>query len=265
MWIEPLKENLIILEEKVIKNTARCPLQYVLADSKMKKYLLVIGKTEVQKFYIRRAILYQEEWYAQFSKYSFRLNAPIYCWEEKNELKVLYYFFDDVAFTKNNRPLEYINEIYANDAKILVCTDENIRLILDSFLDTWPPEYHKSICELPLYKKLRDKIASQHSLMTCLEHGDYTINNILMRHSGDIYLMDFEFAKRNQPIGMDKMDFMRTNAGKCRKTDYYGINKIKYELMEEINYMVDGMECPKSSFASKLCASVKYCLRRKCL
>lgn len=252
MWIEPLKKELIILDEKKVKNTARCPIQFVLMDAQNHKYLLVIGKTPIQKFYIRRSLEYQREWYKNFSEYNFRMNMPIYFWEENHEIKVLYSFFDGMIFVKDNKPIEYIDKIYKYKTKNILCTESNLDLILNSFMEAWPLEYHSKICNLSLFKKYRKKLSSYSSIKICLEHGDFTLNNIMMTQDKNIYLMDFEFAKKNQPIGMDKMDFKRTRDGKCIKTDYCELNRLKLELMEEINCMLDGVEYVKPKLIDKI-------------
>lgn len=251
MWIEPLKEDLLVLEEKIVKNTARCPLQYILMNTRMEKYLLVAGRTSVQKFYIKRSIAYQRKWYECFSKYNFHLNLPVAFWEENYDLKVLYHFFDNPAYVKNGKPLKYINKIYKNDIKIIESTKENVNLMLDCFLDAWPLEYHQRIRELSLFEKYENRIKKHKYLKVCLEHGDFTVNNIVMTNTGDIYLMDFEFTKENQPIGMDKLDFKRTRTGKYRITEYYQINSAKYDLMEEINNIIDNIDHPKTEIMNR--------------
>lgn len=257
MWVEPLNEDLLVLEEKAVKATARCPLQYVLMDAHKEKYLLVVGRTDIQKFYIERAIEYQREWYIKYNKYGFNVNLPLFFWNEREEIKVLYIFIDNLEYVKDSEPIKYINRIYENDIKVIRNSEENINLMLECFLDAWPFEFHQRIRNLSLFNKYKKVLKKQKEIRICLEHGDFTINNILMTQKRDIYLMDFEFAKRNQPIGMDKLDYIRTRDGKYRKIEYFRLNKIKYELMEQINCMLDGVEFCKLKVWDRIWKMIK--------
>lgn len=239
VWIKPLEKDFVVLEEKPLKETARCPIHYILCDENSKKYILQIGKSSTQKFYIERAIKLQ----AQFADYykNLKVNLPLYVWYEDNEIKVLFEYFSDAEFEKSEIPIQFLDEIYRNTNEIL-CTNEVVELILSDFLDAWPKEFHERIRSLSLFKKYRRNLCRNKTIKLCLEHGDFAINNIIRIKEGNLFVLDFEFTRLNQPVGYDKFTYERSCGLMKMNIEYFRINFYKYLLEEQINCIVDGVK-----------------------
>lgn len=100
----------------------------------------------------------------------------------------------------------------------------------------WPDSFHHEIKQLKSYSKYINFLKSRTSIRICKEHGDYNAENVV-RKGTKLYLMDFEFAKEKQPIGLDRLDFLDSTGG-FGQDNLEG--KLKQELCDDINKLVDG-------------------------
>lgn len=242
LWIEPMNAELAVHHDIKRKKTARCPVQYILQSTSGEKYLLVIGCTDIQKYYIERSVRFQKNWADRFfnrTKNILKINTPLYFWHENDSLMALYRFFSDFQYVSERWVLSYLDEIYGLSNEVDI-NEENIKLLIDSFLNAWPPAFHEQIRQLKTFHKYRNSLRRFHKLRICVEHGDFTANNLIRTGDGSVYLLDFEFTKENQPLGLDRLDFERTAFGLYKRIEYQRLNETKYLLMEEINCMIDG-------------------------
>jgi hypothetical protein len=249
---EQINKEIILEKPLPVKLTARCPIQYI-CRIENNKFLVVIAKNAIQKFYLKRSIEKQQEFKNEFGEY-YEFNMPIYIGETDGENFVIYPYFENAIYTKNNMPIKKLIAIYEKYAKQYDITDKLIQNIETDFLSTWPDEFHSEIKQLSLYKKYFKVLKQQKQLSIYKEHGDYTSNNILT--VGDkYYLVDFEFAKSFQPINLDYFDYCRTahilddGVYKKRYDEYLlPLNEcinVYINLIDSINDIIDNAYLPK--------------------
>ena len=231
---EHLNKDFEIIKILPQKPTARCPFSAIVAVDGEKK-LVVIANTDIQKFYLKRSIEKQREFYDDFSPY-FQFNFPDTFGDLNDFSYAIYPYLENVKWCKDKRPLEIVKKIYKQYAKRYIVNAELIEKIEKDFLSSWPLQFHKEIQTLPLYQKYFSELTKKKTLFVYKEHCDYTVNNVL-DDGKKLWLMDFEFSKTFQPIGHDKHDFIRTR--KSKEFFLSPLVKIKEKLMDEINDLVD--------------------------
>lgn len=215
------------------KATARCPNTFI-CDKGKNKYLVVAGKSNIQKFYIRRSIKMQKKFADDLSEY-FYFNFPIDTSEKYGVLYVIYNYFSDILDCKTDEPIRFLTEAYEKYASTVIVSDDSIRKTINKFFEAWPPEYHSRIIKLETFQTYIRLLRKQEKLIMYFEHGDFTSNNIVHRGS-KIYLLDFEFSNEFQPIGLDEYDFyMSINKELCQEE----IGKAKHILCDNINQIMD--------------------------
>lgn len=235
-----LNKNFEILDVLQQKNTARCP-QSIIVKVDNEKKLVIIAKTPIQQFYLKRSIEKQKEFYEDFSKY-FKFNFPDLYDDLDDFSYAIYPYIENLQWTTDYRPVNIINHLYEENAKIYQMNKELLSKIEEDFLFSWPHEYHERIKQADLYKEYFEKIGQLKEAKIYKEHCDYTVNNILT-NGKDIYLMDFEFAKSFQIVGFDEYDYKRTLAIKQKK--YVELQKLKVDLIDFINDIIDKSFEPK--------------------
>jgi hypothetical protein len=229
-----LKQEFKILQVLPQKKTARCPLSIIVEVDHDKK-LVVIAKTDIQKFYLKRSIEKQKEFYNDFSPY-FKFNFPDKYGEIDTFSYAIYPYIENLQWVTDDRPIEIIKEVYSKYSKTYKMTQELLEKIEGDFLSSWPSKFHKKIKTSQLYKEYFKKISQENEVQICKEHCDYTVNNILT-DGKDMYLMDFEFSKSFQIIGHDEHDYKRTQALEYLQKKNY--SKLKECLMDDINDSLD--------------------------
>lgn len=221
------------------KRTARCPRQLILEDVHYNKYLLVSGKTNIEKFYIRRAIEFQQKYQECLMKAGYDLNFPLDVWEEDGKLFALYHYFEFFFPCRGEKPQKYIHK-FVEENEIEIEVDEYaLKKIEDNFLKIFPEEYRERIKELEEYKDYFREILSLPRLKVCFEHGDYATNNILVTNQGHFFLMDFEFSAEYQPIGYDLYTYNRTVGIQDESIMYYALSQKRENLKDKVNSMLD--------------------------
>jgi hypothetical protein len=227
----------IILENPLpVKPTARCPIQYI-CKIENDRFLVVIAKNKIQKFYLNRSIEKQREFKKEFGEY-YEFNMPVYTGEVDGASFVIYPYLENAVYTRNETPIKKLIAIYDKYARKYDVTESLIKNIEIDFLSAWPAEFHDEIKQLSLYKKYFNFLKQQKQLSIYKEHGDYTSNNIL--NIGDkYYLVDFEFAKSFQPINIDYFDYYRTAHVSFMSITEIEISKIKSFLMDDMNDILD--------------------------
>ncbi len=231
-----LKKEFEVIEVIKQKPTARCPFQYVVKfDEKL--FLVVIAKTNIQKFYLNNSLEKQKEFYDDFKDY-YEFNFPIQIGEVKNFSYAIYPYIENLKWANDEKPIEILNEIYQKYAKEYNVSNELISKIEIDFLSAWPQNFHSKIKKLPLYKEYFSLLKKEKSLIIYKEHSDYAINNILYdNNKNQIYLMDFEFSKSFQMIGHDLYHYNKTLNNTYN--DNNNLSKIKRSLIDNINDILD--------------------------
>lgn len=225
------------------KKTARCPLSIIVKCDNAKK-LVVIADTKIQKFYLERSIKKQQEFYEDFSEY-FKFNFPETTGVLGDFSYAIYPYLENLKWVTDKRPIEIIQELYSKKAQTVSMDSELLQKIEMDFLSSWPDEFHEKIKQSDLYKEYFDKIRNSKEVKIYKEHGDYTVNNILT-DGKDLYLVDFEFAKDFQVIGLDEHDYKRTLPMKyLNRKDY---SKLKENLMNKISNVLDKNKINKFSW-----------------
>ena len=221
------------------KPTIRSLQKYLLTDEKDKKYLLEIATNNIEIFYLKRTIKYQE----LFSKleHDFKLNLPLYVQIGNKLSYALYEYFENVALSADMQPIEKLKKFYKHNSIEIETTNENIDKILNSFLSAWPSKYHGMIKRQREFQNYKKELEKHKYIKVAYEHGDFTSNNIFNIKS-NLYLMDFEFSREFQPIGFDLLDYAKSigDVDKFNDNLYYQLlHDIKYQLIEKINKKID--------------------------
>jgi len=244
--IETINDTLamdLTISKEFDKNiTARSLIKYMLIDNKNKRYLLEIATNNIEIFYFKRTIEYQEK----FSKlkHNFKLNMPLYVQSGNKLSYALYEYFDDISFFSNSKPIDELVQFYEENSIEIETTDENIDKILANFLSAWPNQFHSMIKRQKEFQDYEKKLRQFTTIKVSYEHGDFTTNNIF-NVSNDLYLMDFEFSRDFQPIGFDSYDYATStkNISKYENNFYYkDLHCQKYNLIEKTNKKVDNYD-----------------------
>ena len=237
---EHLNKGFEIIKILPQKPTARCPFSAVVSVDGEKK-LVVIANTDIQKFYLKRSIEKQREFYDDFSP-CFQFNFPDAFGDLNDFSYAIYPYLENVKWCKDERPIEFLNEIYSKNAKTYKMTPALLTKIQKDFLDVWPEQFHQEIKELALFKKYFETIAQEKEVRIYKEHGDYTVNNIL-DDGKNLWLVDFEFAKSFQVIGCDLHDFGLSFNKNAKQ--HKNINALKIDLINAVNNLIDIKTKPK--------------------
>ena len=223
------------------KNTARCPEQSVGKDLNGNLYLIVCAKTETQLFYVKRAIDKQKEIGDQISGEDIMINCPIFYGQIESEFYVVYNYFANTKEALNDEPCNWIRRQYSK--AISYENTESVReRIINDFLGAWPSKYHKKIKKLDNFKLFEKELRVPTTFNILFQHGDFTPNNILYTESGQLFLMDFEFATNFQPIGFDLYDYHYASDKIYNDIPYFKLNELKEMLVNQINQLID-TEC----------------------
>jgi len=231
-----LDNDFFLEKEFPKKSTARALQKYILIDENNKKYLLEVATNNIEIFYFKRTIKYQE----LFSKleHNFKLNMPLYV-QIGNKLSYsLYEYFENIIFLKNEKPIELLEDFYKKNSIEIELNDENIEKIIVNFLSTWPNMYHSMIKRQKLFRQWIEELKKLKRIKVSFEHGDFNGENIGLIN-GDIYLLDFEFSKEFQPIEFDIYDYYKLKKIKTPYLEHYELHKVKYELIDKINQKID--------------------------
>lgn len=232
-----LKKRYEYIEVKKMKPTARCPVSLILSRDNI-QYLLVIAYTETQKYYLDRNIeniyLFEKE-----IGDGFRYNYPIVYSSYKSLEYAIFQYFTSYKFSDTDIPVVILNDYYSRCITYTL-DDELVDRIMADLLSGWPPIYYEYIKTNKLYIKFKEQLQSFQELTIAFEHGDFAKNNIINVRD-ELYLIDFEFSRKFQPIGLDEYDYKRTT--KMQNDDEIDIlTKIKSELYDEINNYIDKRE-----------------------
>jgi len=236
---DKLDFNLVIDKKLSKKQTARSLLKYILKDTNNKKYLLEIAQNSIERFYFKRTIEHQKK--LSELKHNFKLNMPLYVQSGNKLSYVIYEYFDNIAFVKDNKPIELLNQLYEKNSIEIKVTAENIENILSNFLSAWPNKYHSMIRRQKEFQDYKKELNKYDKLKVCYEHGDYSTNNIF-NFKNYFYLMAFEFARDFQLIGFDSFYYLTSikNSNKINNNKKYQyLHNIKYALIEKINKRID--------------------------
>lgn len=239
--------NWKIKKEILRKHTARNPRQIIVADSKDKQYLVVYAENDIQRFYIERAIKQQKI----FSENGilgkmdqFAVNMPVFYGYLLDGFYAIYQYFDNLTTVSNRKKIErFLKEIYSNHCEEVNISEKGIDEIIEGFKEAWPREFEGYITELPEYKRLIALLSREKVIRCCFQHGDFTKNNIL-EHDNKIWIMDFEFSMRSQPIGFDLLDYSRSVGKELSGIPYSEINQTKYDLQNGVNKYIDNYYIP---------------------
>ena len=229
-----LNKNFEILDTLQQKPTARCPFSAIVKVDNEKKYV-VIATSDIQKFYLKRSIEKQKEFYQDFSPY-FKFNFPDCYGDLEDIFYTIYPYIENLKWCEDERPIKIIEEIYSKHAQTYKMTPEILEKIQEDFLSSWSHEFHAEIKQLPLYKEYFEKISKENEVKIYKEHCDYTVNNIL-DDGKNLWLMDFEFAKSFQVVGHDLHDYKRTLA--IEYLNKQNVSKLKEKMMDNTNDLLD--------------------------
>lgn len=226
------------------KNTARCPEQYVAADDANNLYLVVHARTDTQIFYAKRAIENQEI-FDEHEHTDFKCNLPLFSGFLEDGFYAIYHYFENANEINDEYPHYWLLDFYKNNSFEINICDEEIEKIEEGFLNAFPEKYRNQIKLLKEFKLFRDELSKHNKLSVCFQHGDFTPNNLLIVNSSTRYIMDFEFSQRHQPIGFDLFDFHYSTDKNYSNIPYLNINKIKEELQNKVNELIDSFSHPK--------------------
>lgn len=222
------------------KSTARCPEQFVGSDDEGNLYLVVYAGTEIQKFYAERAVEYQQE-FQNLKLSGMRLNLPLFAGRLEDGYYVIYKYYIKYKEATDIYTCKWLNEYYEQCEEHQV-TNDLINCIEKEFLACWPKSFHEEIEKLNGFTKFHEELKKYEVLKLCFQHGDIAPNNVLWINGTYPFLMDFEFCQRNQPVGFDLYDFHLVTDRKYDDVPYLELNRIKEELQNTINQMID-KEC----------------------
>ena len=220
------------------KKTARCPEQFVCHNPQGDLYLVVFARTDIQEFYARRAVQYQKI-FLQKGVTGMKCNAPIYSGKLEDGYYVIYRYFSNTGEVCGSYPHTWIIDYYENYSVEYEMSNDLVNKIESEFLSSWPVAYHAKLKQLYAFQTFHNELLNFETIKICFQHGDYTPNNILYREDGDIYLMDFEFSQKFQPIGFDLYDYHYATDRNFEDVPYLNLNRIKENLQNEINSILD--------------------------
>lgn len=202
-------------------------------------YLVEYSNEYGKKFYLERSVTFRLDIETQFASF-YKLNRHIKSYFMSARSISIYEYNENLVDEISTYPIETLLKIYNNSTRIN-SDDFLVKKSLFHFLEAWPKKYHKIIKSMTGYRQYSKLLKATTTLSLCIEHGDYTKNNIKRDTKSDkIYLLDFEFVKINQPIGFDMLDYlMSTNSKHLELVPNLKINIIKYKLINKINKMLD--------------------------
>jgi len=231
-----LKNNFSVKRKLIKKPTARSLQKYILVDKNDKKYLLEIASNNIEIFYFKRTIEYQEK----FSKleHDFKLNMPLYIQFGNKFSYALYEYFDDVIFLKDEKPIKLLKKFNEKNSIEIELNDKHLEKVVKNFLSAWPNIYHSMIKRQKLFSKWINELRKCKTIKVSFEHGDFNGENIVLIQN-QVYLFDFEFAKDFQPIGFDIYDYYKLKKTNIPDLEHFALHKIKYELIDKINQKID--------------------------
>lgn len=219
--------------------TARGRVMYKLYCEESRDLLLGISTGGIPSFYLQRSIRYSEEFSKSYPE--FLHSPPILRGKINGHGYVVYEYLPSAEFTRDDYPLHSLHAFYARCAVEVTVNEEVVQKILESFLSAWPNDYWCAIRRLDEYVEYEALLRKEKKLTLAPEHGDYTTNNILRTQSG-YFLIDFEFARDDQPVFFDAFDYLRsTNKGDAalKSIPNSVLHECKYRLIEQANKIVD--------------------------
>lgn len=242
-----IDESKIILDKVVdYKDTARFTNKYFCHNESIgdKKYIVECADTEVSKYYFARSRMGEQIFQGLFrNNDNIVINSPIECRSLENEE---YAIFEMKEGKQDIRwiPDALLTEYYKNSATSHEVTDELVDQILAEFLFGWPCFAWENIKKIEEYVVFRQELKKYSQIQLVVEHGDFTPNNILCSDDGTIYLLDFEFTKKLQPIGFDLFDWHYATDKRYDNIPYKELNQLKEVLINKINALVDQLTIP---------------------
>lgn len=218
--------------------TQREPYKY-LATGGGNEYLIIYAQTDVQRYYLERSIVLRDVISQQFGSW-FNLNELLWYGETDKGCMAVYLKINSLSQAACQNSIDSLLSYYETLPETLLTQDTRAQIIHD-FLDAWPEKYHSAIRTLDEFSEFEKQLSLLESTKLCLEHGDYTPNNMGVA-SGSNYLFDFEFVKQGQPAGFDLYDLLSA-AGELSSFEgdilNLSLNRSKYALVNRINEMVD--------------------------
>lgn len=203
------------------------------------EYLVEYSNQYGKIFYLERSVNSRLDINTQFSSF-YKLNRHIKSYFMNTRGISIYEYNENLVDEVSAYPVDVLLKIY-NDSVRGNVDELVIKNSLSSFLKAWPEKYHKIIKSMDVYQEYSEALRCSEILSLCIEHGDYTKNNIKRDvNTGELYLLDFEFVKVNQPIGFDMLDYLiSTDSKSLDSVPNLEINRIKYNLVSKINKVLD--------------------------
>ncbi|MDA9018556.1 GNAT family N-acetyltransferase [Flavobacteriaceae bacterium] len=228
-------QSLIILKVLEVKPTIRGCEKYILKGSNS-KFLLEIGQTSVQNFYLKRKVKYKSE-YLNYDK-TFKTNELKINNLKGNISYLLYEYIDFNNKEEIDQPTisEYFS-VKSKSSKNHINSEELTTKIINDLLSIWPVKFHAQIKKIQSFKLLKKELKQLKDINVNYEHGDFTLNNMKKEH-GINYLLDFEFFKEFQPIGFDQYDYF-ISSNQNKDIPYKNFNKLKFQFINDVNYKLD--------------------------
>lgn len=218
-----------------LKPTARAPYGLQIQRTG-KTYLVIYAQSEIQKYYLNRSIKMQKLFWNDYKDY-FEFNFPV-CRGNYHDIQyVIYNYYDNLEQYADKEGVNILDRIYSANVKKLAVSSMLVKSVLDKMLMAWPEKFHDEIRRLDSFHDYKEYLMQLNRICISKEHGDYNSENVV-KHNGRLLLMDFEFAKENQPIGLDRIDFLESI--ECGICEYDRGGLLKQKLCNDINRMIDG-------------------------
>lgn len=221
-----------------LKHTARC-CQTIICKSDSKLWRVIIGKTDIQKFYLNRAIRKQKDFFKDFSKY-FEFIFPTQYASINDFDYVVYPYINHLEYSQNREPLDLLKKIHKNYALSCEIDKNLLKKIEEDFLSAWPEKYREKIKSLPQFEQYLNELKYTKEIALYKSHGDFTVNNILT-NGKKYYLIDFEFARDFQPTLLDEGDYLSSIS--ISDSSYKSkISKLYFyfqQISDAANYLLD--------------------------
>lgn len=237
-------EDIIIDTLLKFKKTARYSTKYLGHDDNNRKYIIECANLPVQKFYINRALI-GEKLFEDTGITGIIINKAYLNQETGNEKYAVYRLVEGNPVDRKWSPDNILLQFYSSKSVKKIVDEELINQIIQNFLDAWPQTIHDQIRNLPSFELYIDTLKKYNILELILEHGDFTPNNILLTNEGHFILLDFEFVKCMQPIGFDMYDYHTASDKNYDSVPYLDLNRAKYQLIIEINNLLDNQCKPQ--------------------